>query len=238
MNEFNIEILIIDDEKLHIDIIKRRLLNIGYSNIAISSSFRSAIEYLDNHSPDIIIVDYYLDKGHTCVELVKEALLNKDIPIIVISAFYGEEIFKEIIQIAPLDFIPKNVSEFDLEKTIKLSLSKFEDRIKNEKLKDFIFVKFNKEICKLSLDEIEYISVDGKYLVLHSGEKKFMIRSTLNNFLKRLPDNFIKVHQAYIVNFRYLTSINVEKSILKVGKTSIPFSRNHKKEILNAYYIP
>lgn len=238
MIDFEVEILIVDDEVLHTDIIKRKLINIGFKNVSITTSFKSAMNYLDNHTPDLVLLDYYLDKGHTGVELIKESFLNKDIPIIFISTFYGEEIFKEIIGVAPIDFIPKNVTEFDLEKTISLSLSKKTQQSQHGKLKDFIFVKYNREIRKLALAEIEYIAVDGKYLVLHVDQKKFLIRSTLNGFLKRLPDNFIKVHQAYIVNLHYLLSIRVDEGVLEVGKTSVPFSRNYKKDLFNAYYMP
>ncbi len=238
MQELDIEILFIDDEAVHTEIFKKKLSNIGFNRISYASSFKSATDYLDIHSPDVVLLDYYLDKGHTGVELVKESLLNKDIPIIFISAFYGGDVFKDIIGIAPTDFIPKNVTEFDLEKTIRLSVAKKVAQGQQNKLKDFIFVKYSKDIRKLALADIEYIAVDGKYLVLYAEQKKFLIRSTLNGFIKRLPDNFIKVHQAYIINLKFLETIQVEEGILKVGKTSVPFSRNHKKELFNAYYMP
>ena len=146
--------------------------------------------------------------------------------------------FKEVIGCAPIDFVPKNVSEFDLDKTIRLSLIKRKEANINKKLKDFIFVKYKREIRKLAVIDIEYMVVDGKYLVLHADQKKYLIRSTLNDFLKKLPENFIKVHQAYIINLRFLESIQLDEGILKIGTVDIPFSRNYKKDLLNAYYMP
>ncbi len=105
-------------------------------------------------------------------------------------------------------------------------------------MKDFIFVKYKREIRKLAVIDIEYMVVDGKYLVLHADQKKYLIRSTLNDFLKKLPENFIKVHQAYIINLRFLESIQLDEGILKIGTVDIPFSRNYKKDLLNAYYMP
>lgn len=238
MNYFDIEILIVDDENLHNEIIKRKLTNLGFQNLNIVDTFKKAIEYLDIHTPDIIILDYYLDQTHTGVDVVKESLINKDIPVIFISSFYGGDIFKEIVGVAATDFLAKNVSEFDLEKSIKLGLAKKMSQSQTGKLKDFIFVKHGKDIRKLAVADIEYIAVDGKYLTLYADEKKFLIRSTLNGFLKMLPDNFIKVHQAYIINLKYLDTIQVEEGILKITKASVPFSRNHKKELFSAYYMP
>lgn len=232
------EILLIDDEVMHTELLKRKLLNRGYDNITVINSFSKAVDYLYDMNPDLILLDYYLDKSKTAVDLIKETLLNKDIPIIFISSFYGDEIFKEIIGFIPMDFVPKNVSEFDLDKTIRLALAKKREASQNKKLKDFIFVKYSREIIKLNVFDIEYIVVDGKYLVLHSDQKKYLIRSTLNDFLKKLPENFIKVHQAYIVNLKYLQSIKVDEGVLKIGKFSVPFSRNYKKDLFSAYYMP
>jgi len=53
-----------------------------------------------------------------------------------------------------------------------------------------------------------------------------------------LPDNFIKVHQAYVVNLKFLESISLDEGTLMVGQSTVPFSRNHKKEIFKAYYHP
>jgi DNA-binding LytR/AlgR family response regulator len=234
----NVEILLVDDEAIHTEILKKKLQNLGYINVSVVNSFLKAVDYLNEVNPDLIILDYYLDKNHTGVDLVKESLLNKDIPIIFISSFYGNDLFKEVIGCAPIDFVPKNVSEFDLDKTIRLSLIKRKEANINKKLKDFIFVKYKREIRKLAVIDIEYMVVDGKYLVLHADQKKYLIRSTLNDFLKKLPENFIKVHQAYIINLRFLESIQLDEGILKIGTVDIPFSRNYKKDLLNAYYMP
>ncbi|MFN8338542.1 MAG: response regulator transcription factor [Saprospiraceae bacterium] len=234
----NVEILLVDDEAIHTEILKKKLQNLGYINVSVVNSFLKAVDYLNEVNPDLIILDYYLDKNHTGVDLVKESLLNKEIPIIFISSFYGNDLFKEVIGCAPIDFVPKNVSEFDLDKTIRLSLIKRKEANINKKLKDFIFVKYKREIRKLAVIDIEYMVVDGKYLVLHADQKKYLIRSTLNDFLKKLPENFIKVHQAYIINLRFLESIQLDEGILKIGTVDIPFSRNYKKDLLNAYYMP
>lgn len=234
----NVEILLVDDEAIHTEILKKKLQNLGYINVSVVNSFLKAVDYLNEVNPDLIILDYYLDKNHTGVDLVKESLLNKEIPIIFISSFYGNDLFKEVIGCAPIDFVPKNVSEFDLDKTIRLSLIKRKEANINKKLKDFIFVKYKREIRKLAVIDIEYMVVDGKYLVLHADQKKYLIRSTLNDFLKKLPENFIKVHQAYIINLRFLESIQLDEGILKIGTIDIPFSRNYKKDLLNAYYMP
>lgn len=238
METNKIEILLVDDNALHADFIKKKLNNLGYINVVLLNTFDSAVAYLDKHIPELVILDYYLDKSNTGLKLVQECLLNTEIPVIFVSSFYGEDVFREILNVHPTNFLPKNVSEFDLDKTIKLSLFKVEKVNQHKKLNEFIFVKSGKLIRKLAVADIEYLEVDGKYVSLYAENKKFLVRSALNDFLQKLPDSFIKVHQSFVVNLRFLESINLEEGILKVGQVNIPFSRNHKKDIFKAYYLP
>jgi DNA-binding LytR/AlgR family response regulator len=238
METNKIVILLVDDNNFHLDLIKLKLSNLGYSNVVARRFYHDAVEYLELHTPDLVILDYYLDKSNTGLKLVNECLLNTDIPVIFMSSFYGEEVFKEILNVHPTSFIPKNASEFDLDKTIKLATAKKGVANLNKKITDYIIVRYGRLFKKLAVADIEYVAVDGKYLNLYADNKIFLIRSTLNDFEKMLPDNFIKVHQAYAINLKFLDSINLDEGILKVGRANVPFSRNHKKAIFKSYYHP
>jgi DNA-binding LytR/AlgR family response regulator len=238
METNKIEILLVDDKNLHLELMKVKLINLGYSNVITRNSYDSAVEYLDKHIPDLVILDYYLDKSNTGITLVKECLLNTGIPVIFISSFYGEDVFREIMNVIPTNFIPKNASEFEIDKAIKLSMVKLEMADKNKKFNEFIFVKNGKLIRKLAVADIECVEVDGKYLCLYAENKKFLVRSTLNDFVQLLPDVFVKVHQAYVVNLKFMESINLDEGTLKVGQINVPYSRSHKKDLFKAYYLP
>jgi DNA-binding LytR/AlgR family response regulator len=233
-----LEVLLIDDDELHLEIMLRKLNSLSITNVKCINNYKDACILLETYMPDLVILDYYLDKGHTGVDLIKEHLLNQNVPVIFVSTFYGKDVFDEILDVVPVDFIPKNVSDFELEKVIRLATAKKKEKSANEKLKDFIFVRYGREIKKINVMEIEYISVDGKYLTLHVSGKKYLIRSTLNDFIKKLPSSFIKIHQAYIINLRYMESIQVDEGLVKIGGVTVPFSRNHKKDLFNAYYLP
>lgn len=233
-----LDILVVEDDQLHLEIIKNKLNNLGYHQVKSVSTYKAACDYLEHFIPDLIILDYYLDKNFIGTDLIKEYLLNKYVPIIFLSSFYGDDVLKNIVEFAPVDFMPKNLSEFDLDKAINLAIIKRKEHINNSKLKDYMFVKSGKEIRKIPVSDIEYVSVDGKYLVLNYNAKKFLVRSTLNDFLNKLPNNFVKIHQAYIINLKYLESIQVDDSTVRLGNTSIPFSRNYKKDLFASYYMP
>jgi DNA-binding LytR/AlgR family response regulator len=64
------------------------------------------------------------------------------------------------------------------------------------------------------------------------------VRSSLNDFAAKLPENFIKIHQSYIINIDFVQSINVDENIVSVKTAQIPFARAFKKMLLSKYYIP
>ncbi len=234
----NVDILLIEDDEFHMNIIKQKLKAIGLKDLKCVKSFREASDYLESYLPDIVIADFYLDHGHTSSELVKDYLLNKNIPVIFVSSFYGNDVLNEIVDFALVDFLPKNLTEFDLQKSIEIALAKKRESTNNSKLKEFMFVKLGKDIKKVALADIKYIEVENKYLnLIVSENKKYLVRSTLNDFYKKLPDNFLKIHQAFIINLKYLDSIQLDENLVTVSGKSLPFSRSFKKDLLTSYYF-
>ena len=182
-------------------------------------------------------MDYLLDGKSTAKQFIKENLAHKNIPIVIVSTFYGNEYFEEVKSLGVLDFLPKNISDFDLTKSIELALNNHQRQVLSLQIKDYIFVKSNKEIKKVKLADIYYITVDNKYLEIHTLDKRFLIRSSLSEFERRLPENFIKIHKAYIINIEHMDSMLVEEGIVKLGDKSVPLSRNFKKELLSMHYF-
>lgn len=236
MEQFDQSIILVDNDTLHLSLLEHKLKNIGCENITTFKSYKDAAVYLENNIPDLVILDYFLENSYTGGDLVREFLLDRDIPVVFITSYYGDEIFDQIRDLIPMDFLSKSVSEFEFKKTIILALSKRKELQQSEKLKEFIFVKSGKEIKKIIVEQIEYISIDGKYVVLYIDTRKYLVRSTLNEFMKKLPPVFVKIHQSYIVNTKFIDYINLEDWYIKVGATNVPLSRNYKKDLIDIYY--
>ena len=119
-----------------------------------------------------------------------------------------------------------------------LSCNKLEKIAKNSPLHEFVLVKTGKFLKKITIDQIEYISVYGKYLKIISEATPYLVRSSLNDFAAKLPENFIKIHQSYIININFVQSINVDENMVNLKTIQIPFARAFKKLLLSKYYIP
>lgn len=231
-------ILIVDDEESHLNILEYKLVHLGYSNIIKANSYKAAVKLLEEHEFNLVILDYYLDKGHLGTELLQQKHKNQQVPVIFISSFYSEDVLNQIVDFGPVEFLPKGVSEFDLSKVIRLLFNRLFQVQDSFKLKDFMFVRYNKLIKKLHVKEINYISVDGKYVEIWYQEKRYLVRSTLNDFLEKLPENFIKISQSHIINLNFLDAIDTVEYTVKLGDIILPYSRSYKKDLYNAYYLP
>ena len=97
-------------------------------------------------------------------------------------------------------------------------------------------------ICLKSYRDFQYINTnDILYLQADNNATEFVMKDgtinnafkTLKTFENQLPKNFVRIHQSYIVNTRYISRISYGKSIctLKQNKQQLPFSKSYKENI-------
>lgn len=234
----SIRILIIEPVTEQLEILKNKLITATYQNIYTVSSYQDALDYFDNNTPDIVLVNYKLDKTFTVKNLIQDKVNIRSIPFIIYSQLYDSSILKEVLNLNPVDFLPQNMNSFELKKAIELGLRKHDMRKeKDNKLKDYIFVRAGKEIKKLKIEDILYITVDSKYIELHTENRRYFIRSTLTSFVEKLPDHFVRIHKTYAINMEHLDTINTEDNLVKVGNETLPLSRSLKKDLFALFYL-
>jgi DNA-binding LytR/AlgR family response regulator len=95
----------------------------------------------------------------------------------------------------------------------------------------FLFVKCEKRIEKIELNDILYIESLGNYVNIYAGGKKLIAYLTLKGIESQLSANlFIKVHQSFIVAFSKIEAIDGNQVIV-TGKP-IPISRNYRDNVM------
>ena len=121
---------------------------------------------------------------------------------------------------------------FSLER-IAQSVSRIEQKIKvNQsilnKVDEFIEIKHNLKTEKIAIDHIQWIEAVGDYVKIITSKKKFMVLSTMKNFLNRLPEEqFLRIHKSYIINLKKV--INYSASSVNIENKDFPLSRTQKK---------
>lgn len=71
----------------------------------------------------------------------------------------------------------------------------------------FTFIKTDKKLMKLYFDDVTVIKGLGNYVEISTvSEKKYVYYKSLRDLIDNLPDEFMRVHNSYIVN---LTNIDL-----------------------------
>lgn len=100
---------------------------------------------------------------------------------------------------------------------------------------DFLFVKHDKKLTRLAIQEIVHIEGMDDYIkfVLESGSA-LLVRKTMTAILKELaPHKFIRVHKSFIIPLKKLESVSAT-AVIVAGK-EIPLSRTLKSDVISAF---
>lgn len=103
---------------------------------------------------------------------------------------------------------------------------------RNDRQKKHIFVKTDKQLKKIFLDDILFIESMENYVLINTTAGKDIVRMTLKQFLEMLPSKkFVQVHRSFIVNTDHVQSI--DGNMLNVGSQKIVVARNLREKIFN-----
>ena len=165
----NVNILIADDEPNQLELMSFNLSNAGYSIIKASNG-KEAMELIENHSPDLIILDWMMPKmsGIDVCRTLRSRSETKQIPIIILSA-RSEDSDKSLgLDTGADDYISKPFSPKELISRVKALLRRARPALVND------ILQYND--LKLSLSEMK---VTFKNNSVKLGPKEFKLLTLL-----------------------------------------------------------
>jgi two-component system LytT family response regulator len=201
--------VIIDDERLAREEVKRALK--GYPEFEIigeASHVDEAKILIEASNPDIIFLDIHMP-GKSGFDLL-EALTT--VPEVVFTTAYDQYAVKAF-ELNALDYLVKPLRDERFSKTIekvKAELAKKEE-IKAEVLPMHrkIFIKDGEKCHFIPLTEIHFIESLENYARLYFGDKKAMIKRSLNLLEEKLDATiFFRINRSQIINTQYIKEIH------------------------------
>lgn len=240
--------IIIDDEKLARDIVKKYASKFDSLNIIeeCGNGF-DGIKAINSLQPDLIFLDIQMPKlnGFEMLELIEEK------PKIIFTTAFDQYALKAF-DVNAIDYLLKPFSEERFSEAVNKVLTEqknlSEDKV--EKLKsqidddveflDRVIVKQNQKINILPIEKVTYFEAQDDYVMVHTNEGKFLKQKTMKYFEDHLnPKDFIRIHRSSIVSISQVKEIELfdkdsYKAVLKDGtKLSVSRSGYSKlKEIL------
>ncbi|MCE3222188.1 MAG: putative Response regulator [Nitrospira sp.] len=118
----NAKILIVDDEVVVAEAIRRQLRSLGYSVVGVVSTGTEAIQLAGEYRPDLILMDIKLKGPMDGIEAAGTIQLRYAIPVIYLTAFSDEETLERARATLPLAYLIKPFVSSDLRAAVELAL--------------------------------------------------------------------------------------------------------------------
>jgi len=126
------KILVVEDERIVAEDIRRSLKKLGYEVSAVVSTGREALRKIRELQPDLVLMDIVLRMEMNGIQTAEKIHEHYDIPIIYLTAYADEETIDRAKKTEPYGYILKPFEDRELQTTIEMALYKHrtERRIK------------------------------------------------------------------------------------------------------------
>ncbi|MCD6566252.1 MAG: response regulator [Bacteroidales bacterium] len=239
-----VKILVVEDELIIAEDIRMMLENLGYEVVGTAPGYSEAIELMNKDLPDVVLIDILLageKDGITLAETIRE---KYNLPFIFLTSHSDTATVERAKAVCPDGYLVKPFEKKDLYTSIEIAFSNFisksETEVENENSffhKDSIFIRKDYLLIKIRFDDLKWVKSDGNYLELYCKDEKHLVRSSMKNFVQRLPANrFLQVHKSYLLNIEHIKSIDHRN--VRVDDELIPVGRAFLDDIKKILDIP
>ena len=120
------KILVVEDEGLIADDIRRRLERLGYSVPATASSGEEALELTRAHSFDLVLMDIRLKGEMDGIAVAEQLQRDQRAPVVYLTAHADQDTVSRATATEPFGYILKPIADGNLRSTVQIALYKHE----------------------------------------------------------------------------------------------------------------
>lgn len=227
--------VIIDDEPLAVDLIKEFVSKI--ESLELISTFNNAIDaiaMINTSSIDLIFLD--IEMPHFSGIDFLNAIDKK--PLVIFTTAYSDYAV-EGFNLGAVDYLVKPIPFHRFLKSVMRAQQSFQSQnsiatiatpkvVAPEIEPDFMFVRSEYENVKINFSDILFIEGLKDYVKIYTTDNKFTL--TLISLIKLentlSAKGFARIHRSYIINIKYVKSI--QKNKVLIADKRIPISESYK----------
>ncbi|WFR57542.1 LytTR family DNA-binding domain-containing protein [Anaerocolumna sp. AGMB13025] len=223
-----VQIAVCDDEIIFLeDMVNQIATQFRKSGSEINiNSFMDGTNLLEENSNipfDVLFLDIEMP-GISGIEVAETIRASNPFVIIIFITNRDDLVFHSL-RYRPFRFIRKTHLREELPEAIEAIVKKL--RSENQ----YITVSFNNSSTQIRITEIMYVESYKHDIFLYIQDEKYRIKSNLKIMEKELEGyGFIRVHSGFLVNYRYIFSIDKTKVILN-NKEMVPLSRYRSEAV-------
>ena len=231
----SVQCLIVDDEPMARDVIRRYIEQIP--SLHIAGEFGNAIDatlFLQKHSVDMIFLDIRMPQL-SGTDFVRSL---RNVPKIIFTTAH-KEYAHEGFELDVVDYLLKPI-RFDrflrsVNKAFPQRRQEMEGGfVSSHDMKfasPFIYVRVDRKMIKILLDDILYIESDKDYVKVFTTNSTIITRQTISSIEAMLSENkFFRIHRSYIVSLDKIKSFSNE--IIEIGNKELPIGKLYRNSFL------
>ena len=226
-------ILLTDDDKAFLISIKKEICRLckekGYSfEITTTDEPNSILERGQYRNHDIILLDIEMP-GVSGLELAADINRLKgtsERPYVIFVTGHDELVF-DALKEQPYSFVRKSHLE-DLAACLERICSKAEE--------DSVYIKSGKDIVRVELKDIIYMIKEKNYVITYTADCEYRERATIDEKAEKLlHKGFLRPHIGYLVNMKYIDTLQPQ-TIRLIDGVQIPLSKRYHKEVRRKFF--
>lgn len=219
--------VIVDDEPPSHQVLKNHIERIP--NLHLVAEFfnaNDAAEYFKRNTVDILLLDIQMPEV-TGIEFLRSLPAK---PITIFSTAYRDYAF-EGFELGVIDYLLKPVNFDRFEMAIRRATD-FMMMSRPENTVDLHEILIKSGTKKILIDYRKIIYAQGlkDYTILHTAEKKYVVKGSVKAFEEYLPsDFFLRVHKSFIIAKEQVKLVFRNK--IELENVSIPVGRSYKEAL-------
>lgn len=201
-----------------------------------SKSSEEGLNHILKYSPDIVFV-HLNNKAASLFLMVTELHQYMSSLPLFIGIAKTKDYAYDAIKNNFFDYWLQPYNEFDIRKSIFRLKKSIPEK---EEIQNTLCLKSYKDFHFLDTNDILYLQADNNTTEFHMADGTVNnAYKTLKTFENKLPKNFVRIHQSYIVNTNFISRINFGKNncALKSVERPLPFSKSYRDNMDNLKQI-
>lgn len=193
------------------------------------SMFSNGVNFISDYTPqfDLILmdIDMPLLNGLETSKILRK--LDKDVPLVFVTNL--EQYAISGYDVGAIGFIVKPLNYA----TLSVKMNRFVGMLREEE-EPYLVVSSKSGVRKVNLSDIYYISVDGRYVILHTKAGEIELHKSMKQMETELASqNFVRCDNSSMVNLKYVSMVGSQGAI--VNGMVVPCSRSGRKVLLDAF---
>lgn len=226
--------IIIDNDEETIASLQQQMSEFErFSCVGVSRNYQEALDLILKSTPKLVFLnvdDVTGNEFSNPFHFVNELYQYSNIVPTFIALSISKDKAYTVIKNDFFDYLLKPLHLFDVRKTVMRFLKKFNEEFSNST----ICLKSYKDYRFIETEDVLYLKADNNATdFFMKNDTVVSAYKTLKFFESILPDNFIRIHNSYIINTDYVSRIHFGKSKCSIKNESfqIPFSNSYKHNV-------